>query len=497
MDDELIGQTIGNQYTIQSLLGKQKGRRTFLAQDTQHEQQVVIKLILFGPDFTWEDIKLFERETETLKSLNHSAIPRYLDSFEVETTQWKGFALVQSYIAAKSLQSLVASGQTFQEAQLRQLACQLLTILSYLHNRYPAVVHRDIKPSNILLSNLDDDQLFKVYLVDFGSVHTVSHTGTMTVVGTYGYMPPEQFGGRAVPASDLYSLGATLIYLITGQHPADLDNLHQALHSYRISPTFKHCIQQLTRTALAERTTSAEEALRQLTEPASVESTEHQSSELQTATDSAVIEADHPQPLSLDYSALETSSNFFEFEIQFFEDRLIGEPFLNDKGAINAFLLAVTVVFVFGGLFFSSGTLLLWAAALIIASVADRLQSRRQGTGKDHFSLRLRLPSGGPLLIRLDKLKNANVAGRPDTDLANIDRQTQLSHLELKAIEAISPAIGRYSQLSFFFAKESKQTTGSLSIRGSRAEIDWLCTQLIRWKNLPVKKREASRTIAR
>ena len=83
----------------------------------------------------------------------------------------------------------------------------------------------------------------QVYLVDFGSVQTVlaAEGGTRTVVGTYGYMPPEQFGGRTVPASDLYSLGATLIYLVTGTHPADLpqkDFRIQFEHLTKLSPSF-------------------------------------------------------------------------------------------------------------------------------------------------------------------------------------------------------------------------------------------------------------------
>lgn len=66
---------------------------------------MVIKLVLFGPDFDWADLKLFEREAETLKSLEHLAIPKYLDSVEVDTPLGKGFALVQTYIEAQSLEA--------------------------------------------------------------------------------------------------------------------------------------------------------------------------------------------------------------------------------------------------------------------------------------------------------------------------------------------------------------------------------------------------------
>ncbi|MBD1874302.1 hypothetical protein H6F75_12480 [Nodosilinea sp. FACHB-131] len=83
------------------------------------------------------------------------------------------------------------------------IAKALLDILEYLYRLQPPVIHRDIKPSNVLLKNRSGNSPGEVYLIDFGSVQTAAHGGTVTVVGTYGYMPPEQFGGRSLPASDL------------------------------------------------------------------------------------------------------------------------------------------------------------------------------------------------------------------------------------------------------------------------------------------------------
>lgn len=96
--------------------------------------------------------------------------------------------------------------------------------MNYLHKLNPPIIHRDIKPSNILLTNRSGNSIGDVYLVDFGSVQTVAkkEAGTITIVGSYGYIPLEQFMGQTTFASDLYSLGMTLIYLVTGIHPADL-----------------------------------------------------------------------------------------------------------------------------------------------------------------------------------------------------------------------------------------------------------------------------------
>ncbi|KAM3113239.1 serine/threonine protein kinase [Phormidesmis sp. 146-33] len=263
---EMSGELLHDRYQIQQSLGKKAGRQTFLALDLQTQKPVVVKLLTFGHDFEWADLKLFEREAETLKALDHPAIPRYLDYFEMEWSNGKGFALVQSYIEAKSLQDQLTAGRTFSEIEVQQLAKSLLEILAYLHRQHPPVIHRDIKPSNLLLTDRSGNHVGQVYLVDFGSVQTLvaQEGGTITVVGTYGYMPPEQYGGRATPASDLYSLGATLIYLVTGKHPADLPqrNLRIQFRSVaHVSPEFADWLTWLTEPALDERLESTEEAL--------------------------------------------------------------------------------------------------------------------------------------------------------------------------------------------------------------------------------------------
>ena len=260
----LVNQVLGDRYQVQSLLGRQTGRRTFLAQDLQTEQSVVLKLLLFGPDFTWDDLKLFEREAEVLKSLDLPTIPKYLDCFDVDTELGKGFVLVQTYLPAKSLQNWLDGGRTFSEVDLISIATQLLTILEYLHSRQPAVIHRDIKPSNILLGDRSGNSLGQVSLVDFGSVRTATNGSTITVVGTYGYMPPEQFGGHTIPASDLYALGATIIYLATGQHPSELPQRDLRIDFVDLVNLSRHItkwLQSMTAPSIDSRIKSAAQAL--------------------------------------------------------------------------------------------------------------------------------------------------------------------------------------------------------------------------------------------
>ncbi|WP_245912211.1 serine/threonine protein kinase [Brunnivagina elsteri] len=272
MNENTSNQILNERYQVINELGRQTGRRTFLSLDLQNQQKVVVKVLYLGQDFDWQDLKLFEREAETLKSLNHPQIPRYLDYFELETTNDKGFGLVQTYVAAKSLEEQLQAGRRFSESEIKELAISLLKILNYLHQQQPSIIHRDIKPSNILLTNRSGNSVGEVYLVDFGSVQNIAaqEGGTITVVGTYGYMPPEQFGGRTKPASDLYSLGATLIYLMTGLHPTELPQQDLRIQFPQvgdISRKFSNWLEWMTEPSLQQRFASAQIALNAIKNP--------------------------------------------------------------------------------------------------------------------------------------------------------------------------------------------------------------------------------------
>jgi serine/threonine protein kinase len=137
----------------------------------------------------------------------------------------------------------------------------VLEILIYLHELSPPVLHRDIKPSNLIWG---EDK--HIYLVDFGAVQAqAAVTGvTFTVVGTSGYAPLEQFWGRAVPASDLYALGGTLIHLLTGMTPADLpqkDSRIQFSDRVTVNPSLVSWIEKMTEIGLEKRFSKAREAL--------------------------------------------------------------------------------------------------------------------------------------------------------------------------------------------------------------------------------------------
>lgn len=260
----MSGQILGDRYEVEQQIGKQAGRWTLLARDLKTQEQVVAKLLFIDEEVEWDDLKLFEREVETLKALSHPLIPQYLGYFEQELPTGKALVLLQNYIEGKSLESYIQEKRVFSEAEAKPIAKTLLGILNYLHKHQPPVIHRDIKPSNIMLAA--DGQ---VYLIDFGSVKSFGggDNSAFTVVGTYGYMPPEQFSGRAIAASDLFSLGATLIALVTGTHPSSLPRKGVKVdfgQVVQLSPAFADWLNRITEPSLERRFKSAEEALQAL-----------------------------------------------------------------------------------------------------------------------------------------------------------------------------------------------------------------------------------------
>jgi serine/threonine protein kinase len=249
-----------DRYQLKKRLGANGGKQTWLSEDLTTGAEVTVKALYFGQGMEWQDLKLFEREAQTLKSLSHPRIPCYQDSFWLEQPEGNYFCLVQNYIPGISLAEKVRSGWRLGDAEVEQVAKSILEILVYLHSQSPPVIHRDIKPNNLIWG--EDNQ---VYLVDFGAVQAEATTGrTMTVVGTYGYMPPEQFGGRTVPASDLYGLGTTLLFLLTGTNPADLpqkDLKIQFQDRVRVGQPLKQWLERMVEPSLDRRFRDAEEAL--------------------------------------------------------------------------------------------------------------------------------------------------------------------------------------------------------------------------------------------
>ncbi len=201
-------------FAVFGRLGSGAQGETLSAVDRREGRPVAVKRFRIRGASSWKDVELAEREARVLARLRHPALPRYVDHFEEGGCLY----LVMELVEGESLASLRARGHAFDEDIVVRFLRDASVVLDYLHGQTPPVIHRDLKPANVVLRR-DGSFAF----LDFGAVRdTLRSEGGSTVVGTFGYMAPEQFQGRAAPASDVYSIGATALALLTGREPEDL-----------------------------------------------------------------------------------------------------------------------------------------------------------------------------------------------------------------------------------------------------------------------------------
>ena len=228
---------LNNRYLILSELGKGGFGHTFLAEDTHlpsHRHCVIkqFKPANNDPELLPHLQERFGREASILEKVGeeHSQIPR-LYAYFIEDEQ---FYLVQELIDGQTLGQMVRTAGPLRSGVVRDIVSSLLDILEYLHAN--DIIHRDIKPDNIIYRKRDS----KPVLIDFGTVKetvtTVYDRGgvpTSLIIGSPGYMPMEQAAGLAVYSSDLYALGWTAIYLLTGKQPAELVDRRTGANHWR------------------------------------------------------------------------------------------------------------------------------------------------------------------------------------------------------------------------------------------------------------------------
>src|SRR5262249_15194158 len=140
--------------------------------------------------------------------------PGYVEHFEEDGSLY----LVMERAPGVSLAEFTKRGGVFDEDDVHRFLEDASNALAYLHGRTPPIIHRDLKPRNVV-RRPDGSFMF----VDFGAVRDkLKPEGGSTIVGTFGYMAPEQFQGRAVPASDVYAIGATALWMLVGLEPEEL-----------------------------------------------------------------------------------------------------------------------------------------------------------------------------------------------------------------------------------------------------------------------------------
>ena len=244
--------------------------RTFLGVDSSDpsEPRCVIKQFSpakFNPNNVTEATQFFQKEADWLKKLgDHPQIPAFLTSFTQDNYQY----LVQEFIEGENLAEELKQEGPFTETKIGILLHDLLPVLKVIHDA--KAIHRDIKPENIIRRATDG----KLILVDWGAAKSVTGTSminTGTSIGSPAYVAPEQAKGKAVFASDLYSLGVTCIHLMTQVSPFELFNdtedtwiWRQYLNNNSVSDRLGSILDKMLERATNRRYSSADDVLKAL-----------------------------------------------------------------------------------------------------------------------------------------------------------------------------------------------------------------------------------------
>ncbi len=253
------GQPIGvtqqiHQYQILKTLGQGGMGTTYLAWD--RTKMLVLKEMNADMALIPKAQELFAREAKILQGLHHPGIPQYYDFFVAAGRKY----LAMELIHGQDLDVYVMERGQVSLSQAIDWMVQLCEILGYIHQQQPPLIHRDVKPANILVRTIDR----RIFLLDFGAVKEIGTLGG-TKIGAPDYMAPEQNNGQPCTQSDLYAIGPTLIFLLTGRNPADFIELTPDGYRFNlssiptISPQLQALIAKVTQRRASDRYQTAAE----------------------------------------------------------------------------------------------------------------------------------------------------------------------------------------------------------------------------------------------
>jgi serine/threonine protein kinase len=231
-----------NRWEVVSHLGQGGMGTVYIARDLRlANRQCVVKKLrddFFRQEDKEKALSFFQREAVVLSRLSHPNIVHVLDYFE----EHGDYFLVMEYVEGENLQQMLTRrGDPFPEEQVLAWSAQIAEVLHYLHSHDPPVIYRDLKPSNVMIDTKD-----RVKLVDFGIARPYAEDADNTHVVSAGYSPPEQYWGAADPRSDIYALGATMHFLLTGQEPLALQTSSPRKHNPRIGERTDLLVQRAT-----------------------------------------------------------------------------------------------------------------------------------------------------------------------------------------------------------------------------------------------------------
>lgn len=211
------GQMLAENYQVIRCLGVGGQGTAYLCKDTglveSHLNELVVLKESIFPIYADSTVRMqalerFEKEASLLRRLEHPGIVALRDFF---LEDHRGY-LVMEHVEGNTLKQIVEDSGALSEMKVRELATQMCDILEYLHSN--GIVHRDFTPDNLIMSPAG-----QLKLIDFNVAQQVEMGSTGTIVGKQSYLPPEQFRGKASAQSDIYAMGATLQFLLTGNDP--------------------------------------------------------------------------------------------------------------------------------------------------------------------------------------------------------------------------------------------------------------------------------------
>ncbi|MEO0926379.1 MAG: serine/threonine-protein kinase [Cyanobacteria bacterium J06643_13] len=261
------GVILNNRYRIVKQIGRGGFGRAYLAEDTQRYRELCV-LKEFAPQIDRDDDlrqaeDLFEREAGILYRLRHHQIPRFEALLKTRIDGRRSLFLVQEYILGESYWELLQRRGRLTETEVTEMIRDILPVLDYIHDS--ELIHRDISPDNLILRDRDT----KPVLIDFGCVKLAaneisrSRGHSVTLIGKKGYSPDEQISrGQTMPCSDLYSLAATAVVLLTGKQPDRLYDNHEAKWDWQaieVSSSLKKVLQKMLSERPRDRYQSVEQ----------------------------------------------------------------------------------------------------------------------------------------------------------------------------------------------------------------------------------------------
>lgn len=256
----LVQRTI-RQYQLLRTLGQGGMGTTYLALNQAgllagNRQLLVLKEMNADMAKVAKAQELFEREAHTLKTLNHPGIPKYYDFFVDSGKKY----LAMELIHGQDLEKRVNQWGPVTPSQAIAWMIQTCDVLDYIHSQTPPLIHRDIKPANLMVRTSDN----RVVVLDFGAVKEIG-TAVGTRIGAEGYSAPEQAQGKPLTQSDLYAIGPTLIFLLTGETPFKFYRQRGKVYRFQlenvptITPQLRRVIEQVTEANPGDRYATAKQ----------------------------------------------------------------------------------------------------------------------------------------------------------------------------------------------------------------------------------------------